>query len=217
MIESTANQILIVDDDKTFAQNFISLIKECDEKIQVNHCISVNALCAYLKRTEKQPDLIFMDIVMPEIDGIEGLLRVREKYPTIPVIMLTVSDDNHHVVQAIKAGGMGYLLKDEIHKHIRLALELSLVFTPSIAQKLLELFRKYTYLPTPSKELGTLTHREQEITELLAKGFKLKEISDNKLFCSYKTVRKHVENIYRKVHINSQQELINLYRGRNVE
>jgi len=169
-----------------------------------------------LKEKEKQPNLILMDIEMPGMDGIRLTHKIREKYPEIKVIMLTVFDQDDKVFEAILAGACGYLLKDEkptrIIRAIEAAMDGGAPMSPKIATKTLAFIRESSSkaaAATKTPEEFDLTGREIEILELLSNGFTYHEIAD-KLFISPKTVRKHIENIYHKLHIHTKVDAVKI-------
>jgi len=151
----------------------------------------------HLLQKDHALDVIIMDINMPE---------------NIKIIMSTVFDDEQNLFNAIMAGANGYLLKDEtpqkIHRSIYEALEGGAPMSQIIARKALALIK--TGKPESSKTVKVdygLSEREQEVLEHLSKGLSYEQIADN-LFISYGTVRKHVENIYRKLRVNNRTEAI---------
>lgn len=159
-------------------------------------------------------DVILMDIQMPEMDGITATEIVKNKYPHIKIIMLTVVDDDDCIFKAIKAGANGYLLKeiqaDVLYKSIIEVLEGGAPMTPSIALKALNLLRN----PLISSEEKNnnldeikLSKRETEILTHLSKGLKYNAIADN-LIISPATVRKHIENIYKKLQVHNKMEAV---------
>ena len=157
-------------------------------------------------------DLILMDIEMPLMNGIEATELVKSKYPQIKIIMLTVFDDEENIFRAIQAGADGYLLKDESPKVVfDSILEMmngGAPMSPSIAAKALRLLRNPLVLDGKTAEEYSLSKREVEVLEQLCKGLDSKSIAEN-LFISAGTVRKHIENIYSKLHVNNKVEAIN--------
>ena len=158
-------------------------------------------------------DVILMDINMPEMNGIECTEVVSNRWPQIKIVMSTVFDDEAHLFDAIMAGASGYLMKDEppakIHKALYEALEGGAPMSSEIARKSLKLIRQGK--PSASKKLSeeySLSEREIEVLEHLSKGNSYEQIADN-LYISYGTVRKHVENCYRKLRVHSKVEAIN--------
>lgn len=157
-------------------------------------------------------NLILMDIEMPKMNGIEATEIVKNKYPQIKIIMLTVFDNDENIFKSIKAGADGYLLKEvnpeELHNAIIETLNGGAIMTPSIALKTLKLFRNpLAFEDLPNKEEYNLTIREIEVLEQLSKGLKYNAIAEN-LFLSAGTIRKHVENIYNKLQVHNKMEAI---------
>lgn len=178
--------------------------KNAIEKLEKNHNI----------------DMILMDIEMPVMNGIDATSFIKNKFPQIKIIILTVFDNDENIFNAIKAGADGYLLKEvnpvELHQGILETLNGGATMTPSIAMKTLKLFRNpIDFKSTTEKELITLTTREIEVLEQLSKGLKYNAIADN-LFLSPGTVRKHVENIYSKLQVHNKLEAIEKARNNNL-
>jgi DNA-binding NarL/FixJ family response regulator len=157
-------------------------------------------------------DVIIMDINMPEMDGIEATAFISQRWPNIKIIMSTVFDDEQNLFNAIVAGASGYLLKDEtpqkIHRSIFEAMDGGAPMNQLIARKALTLIKtgKPEIQKSEQVDYG-LSDREIEVLEHLSKGLSYEQIADN-LFISYGTVRKHVENIYRKLRVNNRTEAI---------
>ena len=157
-------------------------------------------------------DLILMDIEMPVMNGIDATEFVKNRYPQIKILILTVFDNDENIFNAIKAGADGYLLKEvsheELDKGIKETLEGGAAMSPSIAFKTLKLLRNPFQENTVTEvEEVTLTEREIEVLEQLSKGLNYNKIAEN-LFLSPFTVRKHIENIYRKLHVHSKLEAV---------
>lgn len=158
-------------------------------------------------------DIVLMDIQMPVMNGIKATEIIKNKYPQIKVIMLTVLDDDDYIFKAIKAGANGYLLKEidpeKLYKSIEEVLEGGAPMSPSIALKTLNLLRNPQSIE--HKEIDTeeikLSKRETEILEQLSKGLKYNDIADN-LIISPATVRKHIENIYKKLQVHNKMEAV---------
>ena len=161
-----------------------------------------------------------MDIEMPVLNGIETTQIVKQKYPQIKIIMLTVFDNDENIFNAIKAGADGYLLKEvnpeQLHKGIVETLNGGAAMNPSIALKTLKLLRNPIDIENPrEKEDISLTTREVEVLEQLSKGLSYTAIADN-LFLSPSTVRKHIENIYKKLQVHSKLEAVQKAKRHNI-
>lgn len=165
----------------------------------------------------KLPQVVFMDIEMPVLNGIETIRLAKTIYPQIHFIVLTVFDDDEKIFEAIKAGASGYLLKHEpagvLHEAIMNVLEYGgAPMSPAIARKALQLMSRST-LETTAAEKNTLpamiTAREEEILKHMVNGWDAKRIS-SVLDISVLTVRKHIANIYEKLHVQSKAEVMHL-------
>jgi len=166
-------------------------------------------LISYLNK-EHNVDIIFMDINMPLMNGIEATKKISIRYPQIKVIISTVFDDEDHIFQAILAGAQGYILKDEppaeIHQYIKELLSGGAPMSIEIAKKSLNLIKQGSAKKKQTVDYG-LTPREKEILTHLSTGLTYDQIAGN-LQISKGTVRKHVENIYKKLHVNSRMEAL---------
>ncbi len=160
-------------------------------------------------------DVMLMDINMPVMNGIDSTQQLKEKYPDVKVIMLTVFDENDKIFDSILAGASGYLLKDvktiEIIQAIEEVLEGGAPMSPEIATRILGLLRGKSTGELQQKRADKfgLTPREVEILQEIASGAHYNQIAE-KLFISPKTVRKHIENIYSKLHVHNKVEAIQL-------
>ncbi len=165
-------------------------------------------------------DVILMDIEMPVLNGIEATQKVKQKYPQIKIIMLTVFDDDENIFNAIKAGADGYLLKDvnpeKLYEGILETLNGGAAMNPSIALKTLKLLRNPIDITNKKdQEEISLSKREIEVLEQLSKGLSYTVIADN-LFLSPSTVRKHIENIYKKLQVHSKIEAVQKAKNHNI-
>jgi DNA-binding NarL/FixJ family response regulator len=172
---------------------------------------------------EHQPSVILMDIDMPGKNGVEAVQELRNINGELPVIMLTVFEDNENIFNALCAGASGYLLKKsnpaQIINAVFDVLEGGAPMTSSIAKKVLQLFPR---APEPSKEqsktepqTGNLTPREVELIRLFAKGYSYKMIAAE-LSISVETVRTHIKNIYKKMQVHSAIEAANKAREKGI-
>ncbi|TCK66894.1 LuxR family two component transcriptional regulator [Winogradskyella wandonensis] len=165
-------------------------------------------------------DLILMDIEMPNMNGIEATQVIKQKYPQIKIIMLTVFDNDENIFNAIKAGADGYLLKEinagDLHSGIIETLNGGAAMNPSIALKTLKLLRNPSSIENISEqEEIKLTNREIDVLEQLGKGLSYTKIAEN-LILSTGTIRKHIENIYRKLQVHNKLEAVQKARRNNL-
>jgi len=155
------------------------------------------------------PDIVLMDIHLPGISGIECIKKLKPTLSFTQFMMCTVYEDNENVFDSLCAGATGYLLKNSPPTKITDAIiDLYHGGSPMssvIARKVIQEFR-----PTveQNKDMEKLTHREREMLDLLAKGYRYKEIADQ-LSISFETVRTHIHNIYEKLHVQSRTEALN--------
>ena len=212
-------RIAIVDDNSFL----IKAIKEklsFFEDIEVKHT-SLNGSELLIKLEESHNlDLILMDIEMPVLNGIETTQVVKQKYPQLKIIILTAFDNDEHIFNAIKAGADGYLLKeinpDVLYSGIKETLSGGAAMNPSIALKTLKLLRNPIDIKDPKDQLEiSLSKREVEVLEQLSKGLSYTAIADN-LFLSPGTIRKHIENIYKKLQVHSKMEAVQKARDHNI-
>lgn len=212
-------KIAIVDDN-TFLINAVKEKLSFFEDVTVKHT-SLNGSDLLTKLQENHNlDLILMDIEMPVLNGIETTQIVKQKYPHIKIIMLTAFDNDEHIFNAIKAGADGYLLKEinpkDLYQGIVETLNGGAAMNPSIAMKTLKLLRNPIDIQNPrDQEEISLSTREVEVLEQLSKGLSYTVIADH-LFLSPSTVRKHIENIYKKLQVHSKIEAVQKARNHNI-
>ena len=158
---------------------------------------------------QHQPDVVLMDIDMPGLGGINGLKLIRSRFSQVKVVMLTVFDDNLNVLEAMKAGADGYLLKKtppaRLLESMRDVYEGGAPMTPSVARQVLQLFAYQA--PTPTQPNYQLSDREKQVLHWLVNGYSYKMVAAE-LFISLETVRSHVKKIYEKLQVNSKSEAV---------
>jgi DNA-binding NarL/FixJ family response regulator len=199
-------KIGIVEDDKEIREAICSYLNNQQNMNCVIAEESVEKLLRLLY-PDKLPDVILMDIGLPGMSGISGIKLIKEKYPDIDILMLTVHNDPQKIFQSLCAGATGYLLKTtpltEIKKFIE---ELSLggaPMSPQIARRVIEFFREGQAKKDPS----LLTWKEKEIVLDLVDGLSYKMIAD-KQNITIETVRTHIKHIYNKLHIHCKADVI---------
>lgn len=207
-------------DDNSFLINAIKEKLSFFEDISIKHT-SVNGSELLSKLEENHiVDLILMDIEMPVLNGIETTQVVKQKYPQIKIIMLTAFDNDENIFNAIQAGADGYLLKEinpkDLYQGIKETLNGGAAMNPSIALKTLKLLRNPLSIDNEKdKEDISLTKREVEVLEQLSKGLSYTLIAEN-LFLSPSTIRKHIENIYKKLQVHSKIEAVQKAKRHNI-
>ncbi len=168
---------------------------------------------AIRKAEEFAPDVVLMDVRMPKVSGIAATRAIADVIPTAKILMLTVSDEEADLYQAIKAGATGYLLKEisieEVADAIREVNEGQSLISPSMASKLLTEFASMIKKTDDRQQVPTprLTDREMEVLKLVAKGLNNRDIA-KQLFISENTVKNHIRNILEKLQLHSRMEAV---------
>lgn len=174
-----------------------------------------NAVNAVEKIQELTPDVVLMDIDMPGISGIEAVAQIRLAELTVPVLMLTVFDDDERVFTALRSGANGYLLKHtppmRLLEAIQEVHEGGAPMTPAIARRVIQWLSQPPILTT--NELTALTEREAQVLELLASGLAHRDIGE-RCDITVETVRSHLKRIYEKLHVHSATEAVARYYRR---
>lgn len=181
------------------------------EELKLKYSASNGAEIVGKVTADTNIDIILMDIQMPEMNGIDATRLIKQKHPQIKIVMLTVFDDDENIFNSIQAGADGYLLKDTdpqtLFNSIKEVLDGGASMTPSIALKALNLLRNPLKESSESKEDISLTKRETEILGQISNGLNYIEIAEN-LIISPATVRKHIENIYKKLQVHNKVEAV---------
>ncbi|WNQ13823.1 response regulator transcription factor [Paenibacillus aurantius] len=202
----TAEYRVLLVDDNAFARQGMAEILSMDPifKVVAEGADGREAL----ELTEKwMPDLILMDINMPELDGLEATKRIKDRYPYVKIVMVTVSDDITDLFEALKKGAQGYLLKNlrptAWHEYLR---AIATDEVPMSRELALQFLREFTLRERSQPKKLPLTAREQEILELVAKGLSNREISE-RLIISEHTVKNHLKNLLQKLHLENRVQL----------
>jgi two-component system NarL family response regulator len=204
-------RVMICDDHALFRRGLIMVLEAEDDIAVVAE--AEDGEDAVEKAVEFVPDVVLMDVRMPGVDGIEATRRIAEKVPSARILMLTVSDEEEDLYEAIKAGATGYLLKEvsieEVAPAARAVVAGQSLISPSMASKLLGEFsnlakraEERSSVPTPR-----LTDRELEVLRLVAQGKSNREIAGD-LYISENTVKNHVRNILEKLHLHTRMEAV---------
>jgi DNA-binding NarL/FixJ family response regulator len=196
--------VAIVEDDSGIRRGLEWLLKSSTEFSCVASCKNVEEAMRLIPKAA--PQVILMDINLPDGSGIECTAHIKELLPSAQVVIITVYDDDEKVFNALRAGASGYVLKRTPPKKMLQAIREvhagGVPMSSEIARKLLGAFREP--VPAPSEEQN-LSRREQEVLELLSQGCANKEIAD-KLSLSIETVTWHLKHIYSKLHVRSRTQ-----------
>ncbi|HZH87131.1 MAG TPA: response regulator transcription factor [Brumimicrobium sp.] len=204
---------IAVAEDNSFLAKAIKEKIELSDELKLKYIAQNGAELIEMLEKDSNIDVILMDIQMPIMDGIKATEIVRAKHPQIKIVMLTVFNDDENIYNAITAGAHGYLLKDtepnSLFAGLKEVLNGGATMNPSIALKALNLLRnpiKNNEGEETPEEIS-LTKREQEVLEQISHGLNHRQISNN-LMISPSTVRKHIENVYKKLKVHNKVEAI---------
>ena len=157
------------------------------------------------------PDVVLLDVRMPKVSGIEACVAIKEAVPAAKILMLTVSDEESDLYEAVKSGASGYLLKDssieEVAQAVRVVADGQSLISPSMAVKLIDEFKQMSQPDRGPVSTFRLTERELEVLRLVAQGLNNKDIA-KKLFISENTVKNHVRNLLEKLQLHSRMEAV---------
>ncbi len=203
-------RVVVVDDQELFRRGMVMLLSVEDDIEVVGEASDgdeASELAASLV-----PDVVLLDVRMPKRSGIEACAAIKEVAPSANIIMLTVSDEEADLYEAIKSGASGYLLKDasidQVAQAVRLVADGQSLISPSMAAKLLEEFKLIASAGSrPDSIAPRLTQRELDVLRLVARGLNNKDIASD-LFISENTVKNHVRNILEKLQLHSRMEAV---------
>jgi two-component system NarL family response regulator len=202
-------RVAVVDDQELFRRG-LTMLLGVEEDIAVVGEAGDGVAATELAATAV-PDVVLMDVRMPKRSGIEACGSIKEVAPSAKIIMLTVSDEEADLYDAVKNGASGYLLKDasidEVAQAIRVVAEGQSLISPSMAVKLLDEFKQMTRSDRQQVPTPRLTERELEVLRLVAQGLNNREIA-KRLFISENTVKNHVRNILEKLQLHSRMEAV---------
>lgn len=200
-----AIRVFIYDDSNERRDSLKALLMLNDELKFVGEAMNCKNVLTEIENF--YPDVVLMDINMPEVDGIEGLKLIKTNHPEVKVLMQTAFDDSDKIFTCIKNGASGYILKNDKPQRILQAIEEvyqgGAAMNPAIAQKVLDYFK-------PNENKNPLSPKENEVLACLADGLSYKMVAD-KLGVSYATINTHTKRIYEKLHISSLGQAIAYY------
>jgi DNA-binding NarL/FixJ family response regulator len=204
-------RVLVVDDHALFRRG-LQMVLEQEPDIEVVGEAGDGAE-AVERVSETTPDIVLMDVRMPKRGGIDSCTAIKDAVPSCKIIMLTISDEEADLYDAIKAGASGYLLKEisieEVAEAIRAVHGGQSLISPSMASKLLSEFASMIKKTDERQQVPTprLTDREMEVLKLVAKGLNNRDIA-KQLFISENTVKNHIRNILEKLQLHSRMEAV---------
>lgn len=202
-------RVLLADDHTLFRKGIRNMLEEMPDIEVVGEAATgreaVEKACALV------PDVILMDIKMPEITGIEATRQVLQENPHIGIILVTMYDDPESAFAGMRAGARGYVLKEAEPEELRRAVDAAqrgeVMLCPIIAAKVLEHFRTDSRAAKPQLPYEHLTQRELEVLQAAADGLNNREIAEQ-LFIAEKTVKNHISNIFSKLNVNDRTQAI---------
>lgn len=197
-------KVAIVEDNKTLREGFETLLNRTPGFQCVCTCATVAE--ALRKIPKAAPDVVMMDIQLPDATGVECTAKLKELMPALHIVVVTVYEDSERIFQALRAGACGYLLKraqpEKVIAAIQEAHEGGVPMTPEIARKVIGQFRQEA---TVAMEVEQLTDREKEVLELVMHGLGNKAIAE-RLGVTVAAVKWHLQHIYEKLHVHSRTE-----------
>ena len=206
-------KVLVVDDHAVVRDGLVSMLGREEDLTVVGE--ANNGLEAVERVRELKPDVILMDLHMPELDGVEAMRRIGAEYPDSKFIVLTTYDTDEYIFDAIDAGAKGYLLKDAsrdaLFQAVRAVYKGESMIQPGVTVKILD---RLTQLSRQTSSGGVLSGREHEVLQLIARGSANKEIG-TALSLSESTIKTHVANIFNKLEVNNRTDAVTqaLQRG----
>ena len=202
-------QILIAEDHPLFRKGMISLLSSVPDFEVVGEATTGEE--AVVRAEQLQPDVVLMDLQMPEVNGIEATRRILRDDPGIRILVVTLFEDDDSVFVALRAGARGYVLKDsdeeEMVHAIRAVGKGEAIFSPNVATRMLAYFAASPPGGAPPQAFPTLTDREREILDLIAQGYPNPSIA-KQLSLSTKTVGNYVSNIFTKLQVADRSQAI---------
>lgn len=203
-------RVLLAEDQLIFRKGVVATLSTASDIEIVGE--ADNGLDALNSINRLKPDLVLMDLNMPVMGGVDATRRIKASFPDVKVVILTVSDEDKDLFEAVKVGADGYLLKtmgpQDLPEAVRQAAAGESPLSPAVAQKILREFRRGVRPETQENEPGsTLTPRELEVLQWATEGLSYKEIGAT-LFVAESTVKNHMRHIMEKLHLRNRSEAI---------
>ena len=204
-------RVIVVDDHALFRRGLQMVLDDEPDIELVGEASDGHE--AVQRAGELMPDVVLMDVRMPKRSGIDAAREIKDLLPHVKILMLTISDDEADLYEAIKAGAAGYLLKEisieEVADAVRAVVQGQTLISPSMASKLITEFQSLSRLAADRSQVPApkLTDRELEVLKLVAQGMTNREVAD-RLFIAENTVKNHVRNILEKLHLHSRMEAV---------
>lgn len=203
-------RIMLVDDHPLFLEGLQNLMQTQDIQVVGTACDGMEAV---QKAETLQPDIILMDVVMPRCNGLTATRIIKAKFPDIKIVMLTSSESDQDLFEAVKSGACGYLLKNlnatELFNMLKSLQQGETPWSPGLAERILKEFENQEITDSDPGENSQLTERQMEVLKLVAQGMVYKEIGD-RLGLSERTIKYHMAKIMEKLHLENRTQVIAL-------
>jgi DNA-binding NarL/FixJ family response regulator len=207
-------RVAIVEDNKVIRESLVAYVHMDPELKCICTCGTAEEALTVLPK--QRPDVVLMDIQLPNQSGIECTAQLKQLLPEVRIIMVTVYGDPDLILKALRAGACGYLLKrctpEELITAVREVQQGGAPMSREIARKVISYFQELPQAPDTASEVENLSPREREILDLLTQGFSDKEIAD-RLGVKHGTVRWHLQHVYEKLHVRSRTEAALKFRS----
>jgi DNA-binding NarL/FixJ family response regulator len=203
--------VMVVEDDQGLREQLVELLGSAPDIACVGACASGKE--ALRQIPARNPDVVLMDIRLPDISGIQCVAELKKILPALQIVMVTIYEDSDRIFKALKAGANGYLVKssppEQLLEAVRDVSRGGAPMSSHIARKVIQHFHLVGFSPTEQKQLSP---REQQVLALLSSGFLYKEIAD-KLNIGVETVRTYVKGICQKLHARNRMEAVAMHRS----
>jgi DNA-binding NarL/FixJ family response regulator len=196
-------------EDHAILRDGLKALLASDDSVEVV-AEAADGLALVERVQEHQPDLVILDLSMPRLNGLQAIEEIKRRRPAIKILVLTMHNTEEHILASLQAGAHGYLLKDSTQAELLLAIRAVMAgksyLSPEVSQKVLRDYLEGKKAAVPASPWETLTHRERETLQLIAEGYKNKDIAAC-LHMSVKTVETHRTNLMKKLDLHSVSAL----------